>query len=49
MYSKLSGGGDSDHDRKARMISDLMCYGLGAALGIVPEGAISVIERRQNL
>ena len=32
-------------DKKARLISDLFCDGLGACIGHCPEGAISVEER----
>ena len=30
---------------KARLVSDLMCDGLGACLGHCPEGAITIEER----
>jgi len=32
-------------DNKARLISDLFCDGLGACLGIVRKGAITIEER----
>ena len=35
-------------DGKARLVSDLMCDGLGACLGHCPEGAITIEEREAD-